>query len=270
MKTPSLSPEAQYQLDELESATVAGGGDWLSNYMAMLKKLAERNTSDVTEWEIKRQGIEVLEKSREEYRVAVELQAYAIAQIPADISTALAKLPESATLDEFLERLMPDTDKIVRHERVMRFLANRYEGCVDIQMEAHPSNLSRAERITQMARDELETWEHAGLSQDSQYWIQDEFRAWWKTQTDGNPLTKTNAARSGEKAAKMEKMLELLPHTKRPNETMSLDDWRKKAKLILEIPSGTFDKYRKELKPRFVEKPKWRFRVDTAKPSEKM
>lgn len=228
MKTPSLSPEAQYQLDELESATVADGGDWLSNYMAMLKKLAERNISDVTEWETKGQGIEVLEKSREKHRIAVELKAYAITQIPVDISTALAKLPESATLDEFLERLMPHTGKVVQHERVMKFLANRYEGRVDVQMVLHPRNLSRAERITQMARDELEIWGHTGLSQESQYWLQDEFRAWWKTQSDGNPLTKTNKINQVSISERRNALIKLLP-TQKAAKGFSSREWENKA-----------------------------------------
>jgi hypothetical protein len=264
-----LSPAAQRELSEL-GAAAANSSDWLSDYLAMLKNLADRDTSDVTEWEIKGRGIEVLEKAREKYRIAVELKAYAITQIPADISAALAKLPESATLEEFLEGLMPHISKGEQRERVIQFLSHRYEECVDEQMELHPRKISRDERIAQMARDELETWEHNSLSQESQYWLHKDFKAWWIRLDEGNPLTKTNETSTRKKAEKMDAMLGLLPHNKRANQTISLDEWRKRAKQRLGIPSSTFDIYRKELKPRFTEQPKWRFRVDIANTSEKM
>src|SRR5690606_15066608 len=87
----------------------------------------------------------------------------------------------------------------------------RYESQVDVQMRLHPRSLSRDERIAEMARDELETWEHAGLSQESQYLLQDEFRAWWKTHPDGNPLTKTNKIKQVSVAERRNSLIKLLP-----------------------------------------------------------
>ena len=226
--TYALSPAAKYELDRLGRAAAAGG-NWYPDYMATLQKLAERDTSDVTDWEIKGQGIDILEKSREEHRVAVELKAYALIFFcSAEQCAAIAKLPESASLDDFLDRLMPNTGKTVRHDRLLRFLAHEAEERVDIQMMLHPRKLTRDERIAAMARGRLEGYEYADLPQQSQYWLQEEFRTWWKTQEDGNPLAKTNKAKAVSVSERRKALIKLLPTQKAPKGFSSWE-WEKAA-----------------------------------------
>ena len=262
MNEEDLSPAAQRKLIKLERATVAGGGDWLPHYMAMLKELAERDTSDVTEWEIKGQGIEILEKTREEYRIAVELKTYAIAQIPVDISAEVAKLPESVSLDEFLGRLMPNSSAEDRRREFSGFLRDWAEAQIDEQMELHPKKLSRDKYVAQIAKVRLENLQSSNLPRILQYDLREEFSSWLKPKKRGATLAATNAKKRTTKAQKMEKMLSLLPHSKRANQVMSLKIWRDRAVEILNIPDRTFDRYRKELEGRYIEHPKGKFRVD--------
>lgn len=270
MNEEDLSPEARQRLRELTPSTDSVE-NWNFAYLDMLKGLAEEELPDLADVEIKGRGMEVLKRSRKEHAVAVELRAYAVEFLGPDISADLAKLPEPASLDDFLGRVMPNTGKQVLRDRFMRFLIAEAERQVDQQMELHPKpGVSREEYARRMAESDFSLYDIEGLQRPSQYWRGQAFRKWWISQDAGNPLAATNAARTSKKAAKMEGMLKLLTHSKRANETMSLDEWAKKVELILGIPRSTFDKYRKELRPRYVEKPKGRFRVDAAKSSEHM
>ena len=208
--TPALSPAAQCELDQLERATI-DGGNWFSDYMAMLHRLANQEIPDMADVEIKGRGMDALRGSRDKFRVAVELKAYALAKLPRDISAALAKLPELATLDDFLDRLMPNTGKQVRRERFAAFLAFDAETGVDEQMKLHPHNLTRNGAIAEMVRVRLANLEHADIPRASQYDIQESFRAWWKTQEGGNPLNKTNGGKTMTAAARRQSMVKLLP-----------------------------------------------------------
>ena len=223
---PTLSPAAQSELTRLERATIEG--DWIENYMTMLKRLVERDTDDVTDWEVKGQGIEVLEHSREQHRVAVELRAYAKTQIPRDISAALAKLPESASLSDFLDRLMQGRmGKEPVMKRFVEFLTHEAVSCVDEQMALHPHPLTRDEYVASMVRARLKDLEHADLPQELQYYTQEAYRAWWKTQSDGG-IAECSRTRKEIMQARHADLLALLPS--RPDEAgMTKKKWESLA-----------------------------------------
>lgn len=263
----NLSPAAQEELKKL-TPTINSVEDWNSAYYGLLKGLANRDTSDVTEWEVKGQGIEVLEESREKHRVAVELKAFAEAFVGTEISDAIARLPTSTSLDELLQRLMPgQSDKDCR-KKFDEFLKDWSQRHAKELMEINPRKISRSKYAAVLAKARLENLKAVSLPRLVQYDLRKEFDLWNKGCRDVHPLAATNAARSDKKAEKMERMLGLLPKSNRANETMTLDEWREKAKEIWDIPKSTFDKYRKELKLRYIEKPKWKFRVAAEKPPE--
>jgi hypothetical protein len=226
--TPTLSPEAQQELTNLESSTIADGGDWLSNYMGMLKRLAQRNTTDVTEWEIKGQGIEALEKSREDHRIAVELKAYAQTQIPIDYSATLAKLPELASLDEFLKRAWRDTGRDVLRGRFMDFLTGEAEVGVDEQMSLHPRHgVSREDYVKQMAAALFCMFDEDGMAAPTQLDYRQRFRAWWKHH-EGNNLSGYNEKTGLNKTDRHKELIKLLPS--RPNTPgITKQKWKEKA-----------------------------------------
>lgn len=230
--------------------------------------LASREIPDASVIEVRNQGFAAWEKSREELKVAFELQQFArneLLSIFGDYGTT------SRPLDDFLVELIPiPTKGNTREQEFMEFLRTLIERKMMPLVETSSGVERRESEITSEAELSWSYLASEGISTSFETDIRDQFLQWRGSQKHETNLTVTNAARTGKKAEKMEKMLGLLPHSPRANQTIGLVEWRKKAKQLLSIPSSTFDKYRKELKPRFVEKPKWRFRVDTAKPSEKM
>lgn len=229
MKSPTLSPEAQRHFDELARPTYCG--DWASNYHAMLKKLAARGTSNVTEWEIKGQGIEVLEKSREGHRVAVELKAYAIQQLELlrllelDGSPELPPIP----LDEFLKKVMPNTGKEVLRERFRRFLIEKAESAVDDQMALHPRpDISRDEHLMQMAAMDFALLDEDGMAGPTRNIYGPWFRDWWKRH-EGYNLSGANEKKGAKKTDRHKALIALLPS--RPNKPgITKEKWRDLAK----------------------------------------
>lgn len=267
MNEEDLCPAAQEKLQEL-TPPIDCEGNWNYAYQNMLRELAEREIPELGDVQIKGQGLEAWERSREEHTVALELKAYAKAFLGPYISAEIAKLPETISLDDFLSTLMPNTASKGLHPKFKEFLEAWAKGCVEEQMKHHPRRLSKKKYAAKMAESRLMTLKRSELPSYLQYDLNEEFRTWFKSQDGRKAMAATNAARSAKKEEKMEKMLSLLPHTKRANETMSLGVWRTKAKEICDIPSSTFDKYRKELEPRYLEKPKLRFRVDKLKAPE--
>ncbi len=230
MNKEDLSPEAQQRLKEITPSTDSVE-NWNFAFMNMLKKLAERNTSDVTEWEIKGQGIEVLEKSREEHSVAVELKAYAIPLLETFRLLELDGSPElpPISLDEFLKKTMPNTGKDVLRERFMRFLIEKAESEVDRQMELHPRpDISRDERVKQMATNVFSLFDEDGVAGPTRNFYGPWFREWWKRH-EGNSLSGANEKKGAKKSDRHEALIALLPS--RPDKPgITKDQWRDKAK----------------------------------------
>jgi|GEM_PF-4797534 len=228
MKPPTLSPEAQRHVDEL--ARPAYYGDFASDYHAMIRKLVDRDTSDITEWEIKGQGIEVLEKSREEHRVAVELKAYAIHQLELLRLLELDGSPESPPmpLDEFLKKAMPNTGRDVLRERFMRFLIEKADSEVDEQMELHPRpDISRDERVKQMSAIAFALVDQDGVAGPTGNIYGPWFRNWWKRH-EGNNLSSANGKKAAKKSDRHKALVELLPsRNNKPGQ--SKDEWRSQA-----------------------------------------
>ena len=248
MNTPSLSPAAQLELDRLERPTIVG--DWISNYHAMLRKLVERDTSNMADWEIRGRGIKALEKSREKYRVAAELKTYAIPLLESLHLLELDGSPESPTvsLDEFLKQTMPNTGRDVLRERFMQYLTERARNEVDIQMSLHPRPaMSRDEHVKQMAEASFALYDDDGMAGPSRNIYGPCFRAWWKTQADGNNLSEPIKRRRMEKSVKIEKMKNILPKSNRPNEGWTSAEWEKRADIVLEVRGGSFRRYQKAL-----------------------
>lgn len=242
MKEEDLSPEAKYHLRERELETTHG--DWLSNYMAMLKEFAERNTSDVTEWEIKGQGIEVLEKCREEHRIAGELQYYATHQLETFRLLELDGSPESppVSLDEFLKRAMPNTGREVLRERFMRFLIEKAESEVDQQMALHPRpGISRDECVKQLATGYFTLYEEDGVHGPTRNYRGPEFRDWWKRH-EGNPLGEHNNSKKIGVNERQLALIGLLP-SRRNQSGIDKPAWKKLAeKKDLFTSRETFDR----------------------------
>lgn len=269
MNEEDLSHEAQQRLKELTPSSDSEE-NWFVAYLNMLKGLAEKEIPNLADVKIKNQGIEKLELSRKEHAVAVELKNFAIAMIGPDNSAAIAQLPQHSTLDDFLKRVMPNTENVVLRERFMQFLIAEAEIQVDEQIELPPKKrVSHAKRVKGMAKFAFNLYEEQGFDAPSNFYRGQEFRKWWMSKGARNPFVAGNAERTKQKNEKMDKMLSILPHSKRANETMSLDDWRKKSERLYNIPRSTFDKYRKALKPKYIENPKWRFRVNAVKQPEK-
>lgn len=228
MNEEDLSPEARQRLEELTPA-IHAVENWNFAYLDMLKGLAEEELPDLADVEIKGQGMEALKRSRKEHAVAVELKSYAVAFLGPDNSAELAKLPETASLDDFLERVMPNTGKQVRRDRFMRFLIAEAESQVDEQMELHPKpGVSREKYARRMAEWDFSLYDKEGLQRPSQYWRGQAFRKWWKSQSDGNPLGKHNYSKSMSVANRHKALIVLLPS--RPNEPgITKEKWMGKA-----------------------------------------
>jgi hypothetical protein len=291
----TLSPAAQAKLDTLIDEH---GVDDSAKLLVVLQWLAARPLPPIEEATVKGQGLDEWERSQDEHAAAVELQEYAKAEIGPDRSKALAKMPEYQTLDDFLDTFMPkDTGKEVRRRSFMDFL--RYEAEMQLVNDPPPPGLDDAEQwIEEQAQRRFAALEGdlypftpflPVVPQPPQFVskrplfvppqmnvnrpppdaaalldIVESYRAWWKRQDKGNPLADSTKARSKGKAAKIAKMIELLPLTSGGSKkTMSRVQWREKAQLVCDIPSRTFDTYLREIrdeKPQGFIESKNRFR----------
>lgn len=236
-------------------------------FLSALQSLARRVLPEVDDAVRRNEGLEVYEQSRAEITVAYELKEYAIAMLDPDISRAVAKLPDYADLDAFLESIMKDTGHKVRRNRFMDFL--RDEASKQLANDPPPPGLGLEEDAASRWIESQACARFEALGRESvralvAYDIKVAYMEWWKRQEKGNPLAAPTKARSDKKAAKMEKMLGRLPCTNRANQTICRADWQREVKLLFDIPESTFDKYLGELRktapPGFIEKPKNKFR----------
>lgn len=267
MTEDGLSPEARQRLNDL-TPTIHAVENWNLAYLDMLKGLADEELPDLADVEIKNEGMEALKRSRKDHAVAVELKAYAEAFLGSDISAELSNLPKRSGLDDFLDRVLPKVDEQTRRNQFMRFLIAEAETHVDEEMELHPKpGVSREERVKQMAESEFGHFSKHGFAATTHFEHELRFVAWRKRNMPNGSLGAANEKKAAEKKAKLEKLLKLLPHSLRSNETMSLAEWRNRAKSRLDIPNRTFDRYRAELvnDGLCIEKPKGRFRVHSKK-----
>ena len=195
----------------------------------MLENLAKREIFDVTEWEIKGQGKPILDASREEHRIAVELKAYAEAIIKREDSFRAANLPEQVGFDDFLKRAMPKIGKQVLRDRFLQFLRAEAEKTVDQQMKLFPRpDISREERIKQMAENEFELLEAEGLAAPTHYEHRKLFSDWWKKQDEGNPFNKVNKAKTIRMVERRIVLVKLLPKQK-ALKGFSIREWENAA-----------------------------------------
>jgi hypothetical protein len=229
MTSPALSPAAQLEFDR-RTPRLIDGENWNFAYIDFLKELAGQEVYPLADVEVKGQGIAALKKSHEDHRIEVELKAYAAHELGPDISAALSKLPPHASLDEFLDHLMPSAffGREVRMNRFKMFLTHEAEMEVDEQMELFPKDITREDRVARMALVRLEGLEHTGLCAELQHMFIEGFRSWWKSQEEGNPLGTHNETRKVGVSERHAALAALLPS--RPDKPgMSKEDWRSAA-----------------------------------------
>jgi hypothetical protein len=284
MNHPDLSPAAQLELKRLMPAVI-DGESWDFEYAALLRtvasrwnlppleisadeellseidlneRLASREIPDTSVIEVKNQGLAAWEKSREELRVALELKGYAAKKL---ISMFGKDQSMNLPLEEFLASLNPrPTAGHDRASEFMEFLRHLADRDLSATKGSEPNLESRSKQIDQIADVRLDYLETEGVSEMIQADIREMFKKWRKCNQEEHSLSATNTKKRASKAENMEKMLQLLPQSNRANETMDLATWKKRAKEILDIPERTFDRYKKELKGRFEDSTKGRFR----------
>jgi hypothetical protein len=230
MTAPALSPEAQQVFDELLRPVFLDGGDFFQDYYAMLEGLASEEVADPDDVKINDMSHADWKARRQEIRIAQELQQHATAILRAAAATAaaVAKLPPQASLEAFLELLMPDTGREVRRDRFNLFLTHEAEMEVDEQLKLFPKGLTREESIARMVQSRLATLKHADIPALSQYDLQEPFRRWWKSQNEGNPLGTINVTKKAGVSDRHAALAELLP-SKPDKPGMSKKDWRSAA-----------------------------------------
>lgn len=247
MNEENLTPAAQEQLKNL-TPPLDTKENWSFSYLSMLRGLAEREIPTLSDVEIKGQGLEVLERSREDHAVALELQAFAQASLGPDLSSEIAKLPTRASLDDFLANTMRATGKQVLRDRFLRFLHAKAEASVDEQMEIAPkAEMTREERIRHMAEGILAHFEADGLAAPTQLEYRTHFRAWWKSQDEGNTLADHNSESRLSMEVRRRDLIALLPS--RTNQAgFSKKQWKEKAERAGLIESlRTFNRDVKDL-----------------------
>jgi hypothetical protein len=259
MNYPYLSPAAQLTFDELDSA-IPKGREWQVHYVRFLKGLANRELPSLSEIGVKNRGLAAWEKSVEELCVAQELKQYAAHEL---VEFFGERSPTHLDFEQFLPLLI--TRPVAGHTRESEFeefLRFRVEKDIEGSEKSQSSKESKVEQIVMKAAARLRILKSNGFSEEIQTELGCVFKEWRSLNRTENPLAATNTKKTASKAENMAKMLQLLPQSNRANETMDLATWKKRAKEILEIPERTFDRYRKELKGRLVEKPKGKFRME--------
>lgn len=259
MTYPYLSPAARLAFDELDSA-IPQGRHWQSHYVSFLKSLTARDLPELSEIEVKNRGLAAWEKSVEELCVARELKQYAAHEL---VEFFGERSPKQLDFREFLPKLIPrPAAGHTRESEFEIFLRDGVVANIDASAGFQSAMESKEEQIIRCVVARLQGLKNKGVSEATQNELRDAFKQWRKSNPAKHSLTATNTKSQAIRASKLEKMLQLLPQNNRANETMDLATWRKRAEEILGIPGRTFDRYRKELKGRLVEKPKGKFRME--------
>ena len=251
MREEDLSPAAQAELYELIPA-IKPGDNWNLAYLEMLKELAQRKIHALSKVEVTGQGAEALDKSHEEHAVAVELRAYAIAELGADKSAEVAKYPSKISMPDFHAVLMPKRSPIERKKRFNAFLVSWAEARVDEEMELLSTKLSRTKFLKRMVKHRLLSFGDellAVLQRD----LTVEFRAWSKIQNYERTIKGRNVKRAATNQKKLESMLELLPLTTRANEGITRKQWESRAlKERIVGSKPTFTRWKSQLEGRYL------------------
>lgn len=243
MPAPTLSPAAQRQFDELTPAIVHGR-NWNFDYIGFLDRLSMRELPDVSVVEVRNQGLEAWERSREELSVALELKEYAANELVSffgEVNTT------SLPLIEFIESLISrPRDGKSRECEFRDFLCSLAESELIPRDQVTMNHKIREDRIAEMGNVRWDFLESEGVSRFIQSHIKNLFTDWRK---QNHPHVETAAikAKRANKADKMEKMKSILRKSNRTNEGLTSIEWERQALDRLDIPSTTFRRHQKAL-----------------------
>ena len=244
-----LSEKAQEVWDSLQP-TIDKVSNWHYDYLAFIQELAKKEIPDFSDVVVKNQGIDAYWKSQENYKIAIELKSKAMHELDSLTSGFGGKMPDDASLDEFLDRILKDMPENERRQHFKDFLIYSAEKEVDLQIEFFQLKITREECINQMCEKRFANLDDIVIQGPIQLDLEREFRSWKRLQPSDN-LTITNQAKNLSKKEKMVKMLQLLKPRKPDYRRLNKKDWKEQSKNILDIPDRTFERYYHELGDHF-------------------